>query len=301
MPREPRGTLQGALCHVIGRGNGGQPIFRDTADYARFTERMRRDVRRTSCALYAYVLMPNHCHLLVEVGQQPLAALMQPLLTAHAGYFNDKWGQTGHLFHRPYHAIVCERDAHLLELIRYLHLNPVRAGLCGDPQEWDWSSHRFYLGSRGGEWTRAREALALFGDDPQRALRAYRRFIADGIAMGHRPDFYPSHRTVRPASEGEARRALVGLCQTLGGRWEDVLSRARDEPAVRLRALAAYFATRHLGLGVEAAGQLLCRHPSAVSKAVRRAEALIAEDPALLNSLRLAAPLSQNGVPPGFA
>jgi len=272
---------------VIGRGNRGQVIFRDTGDYARFVERLARDVRRCSVKLYAYAFMPNHFHFLLEVGSRPLATFLHPLLTAHARYFNERWGETGHLFQGPYQAIVCEREAHLLELVRYLHLNPVRAGLCSDPAEWQWSSHRFYLGAAGGEWLRARDALGFFGENPQKALRGYRRFIAEGMAMGHRPDFYPRSRARIPVSDREARTILGRLCQALGGEWKSAVGRERGEDSMRLRALLAYFATRHLGLTTEGAATLLSRDSSAVSKAARRGAALLAQDPSLKRSLEL--------------
>jgi len=279
--------LEGAFCHVIGRGNRGQVIFRDTGDYARFLERLAGHVRRSGCKLYAYVLMSNHFHLLLEVGRQPLGTFMHALLTGHARYFNERWGEAGHLFQGPYQAIVCEREAHLLELVRYLHLNPVRAGLCADPAEWQWSSHRYYLGAGGGEWMAAQEAVGFFDENRQKAARAYRRFIADGMAMGHRPDFYPRSRARAPIGDREASAVLGRLCRALGGEWKNATGRERNEESIRLRALVAYFATRHLGLSTEAAGALLSRDSTAVSKAARKGALLVAQDPSLKHSLDL--------------
>jgi len=281
MARVARGSLEGAFCHLIARGNRGQHIFVDEADYRRFVADLSWEIPRAGCRLYAYVLMPNHIHLLAEVGNEPPGKLMQRLLTSHARYFNTRHQQTGHLFQGRYQALVCERDSYLLELVRYLHLNPVRAGLCSEADEWPWSSHPYYLGATGGEWTVAKEALELFAADRRRALQAYRRFLGDGMAMGHRPDFYPRRHAPGAGSEARAKAVLVRLCKTLGTDWEQVCSPLNDRATSAARALAAWVAVRHANLPRDAVGQLFSRHRSSVARALVRAEAILAADPAL--------------------
>jgi len=238
-------------------------------------------VRRAGCRLYAYVLMPNHIHLLAEVGSEPAGKLMQRLLTSHARYFNTRHQQTGHLFQGRYQALVCERDSYLLELVRYLHLNPVRAGLCSEADEWLWSSHPYYVGQAGGEWTVAKEALGLFAADRRRALQAYRQFLADGIAMGHRADFYPRRRGVAAGSEARAKALLVRVCRMLGAQWEQVCSPVFDRATNTARVLATWVAVRQANLAPHAVARLFSRHPAAVTRALRRAEAILAADPSL--------------------
>ena len=194
MPREARQFVPGGLYHVIARGNRGQEVFLDDADRARFLTKLQEHLQVTGCILYAFVLMPNHVHLLLGVGNEPLATLMQPLLTSHVRWFNNRHGRSGHLFQGPYQAILCQRESHLLELIRYLHLNPVRAGLCGMPQEYAWSSHSDYVGRLPRPWIAAGEVLSLFSFRQPRAHAAYERFVAEGMGQGYRPDLHPGGR-----------------------------------------------------------------------------------------------------------
>ena len=145
MARRPRVHFPGALYHVISRGNQRQRIYKDDEDCRRFQALLGEVVKRHSITLYAYVLMPNHFHLLLEVGRTPLSKAMQSLLYRYTRHFNQHYRKIGHLFQGRYRAILCDRDNYLMELIRYLHLNPVRAGLISDPSRYQWSSHREYL------------------------------------------------------------------------------------------------------------------------------------------------------------
>src|SRR3990170_3468527 len=141
MPRHPRIHASGLLFHVIARGNNGQKVFLGPADYEAFSNCLRNVRNRYPHYVYAYVLMPNHFHLLMEVSDAPTARIMQSLLTGYVRGFNRTHGRKGHLFQGRYKAIVCERDSYLLELVRYIHLNPVRAGLVRRPGEWKWSGY----------------------------------------------------------------------------------------------------------------------------------------------------------------
>lgn len=136
MPRHPRIHASGLLYHLMARGNNGQPTFLDQTDYDGFLTALQTTRGRYPFRLYAYVLMPNHVHLLVEVGATPTGKLMQALFTAYVRAFNRRHRRRGHLFQGRYKAIVCDRDSYLLELVRYIHLNPVRAGLVQRPGEW---------------------------------------------------------------------------------------------------------------------------------------------------------------------
>jgi len=190
MPRRPRINLPGALYHVLARGNRRQAVFRDVVDYRAYLRRLEAGLRRTGVRCFAFVLMPNHVHLLVEPQQVPLASLMQGLQQGYTQEFNRRYRTVGHVFQGRYGAILCDRDAYLLELVRYLHLNPVRGGLAQDPADYPWSSHRAYLGRERVPWLSLEPVLGLFHTDPRAARRPYSRFVADGIAQGHRADLY---------------------------------------------------------------------------------------------------------------
>lgn len=144
--------------------------------------------------LYSYVLMPNHVHLLLEVVQIPLAKIIQALHTGYTQYFNRRHRRVGHLFQGRYRAIVCDRDAYLLVLSRYIHLNPVRAGLVEDPGHYPWSSFRAIVQGPPAEGPRLeiQLVLGLLGNTPARGRAAYRRFVLEAVAAGHEQAFYPS-------------------------------------------------------------------------------------------------------------
>jgi REP element-mobilizing transposase RayT len=152
MARKPRVEFDGALYHVIVRGNQQQAIFQDNKDRATYLERLEHYRKRYGFVLYAYVLMSNHVHLLVETHQTALSKIMQGLQSSYTQYYNRRHRKIGHLFQGRYKAILCDRDAYLLELVRYLHLNPARLRQKISPWRYPWSSHRAYLGeeeSRG--------------------------------------------------------------------------------------------------------------------------------------------------------
>jgi len=142
MARKPRIEFPGALLHVIVRGNNRQEIFHDDADRRSYLERLGLYVAEGGATVYSFCLMPNHVHLLMEMGERSLAQVLQRLLTWHARHHSVKYKRVGHLFQGRYRAILCDKDAYLVELVRYIHLNPVRAGLVTHPGEYRWSRHR---------------------------------------------------------------------------------------------------------------------------------------------------------------
>jgi putative transposase len=146
MARKPRVEYAGAFYHVICRGNQRQVIFRGDADRKYYLELLEQYRERYRFKVYAYVLMSNHVHLLIETGRVALSKIMQGLQLKYTGYFNRKYKKVGHLFQGRYKAILCDRDAYLLELVRYLHLNPERMRATMDAGNYRWSSHRAYLG-----------------------------------------------------------------------------------------------------------------------------------------------------------
>jgi putative transposase len=135
MPRGPRLDAPGVLHHVMARGIERGRIFRDDHDRDDFVDRLVALVEDAAVTVYAWALIPNHFHLLVRTERRPLSRSMRSLLTGYAGAFNRRHGRSGHLFQNRYKSIVCEQDAYFLELVRYLHLNPLRAGFVGGLRE----------------------------------------------------------------------------------------------------------------------------------------------------------------------
>ncbi|HSK17341.1 MAG TPA: transposase [Gaiellaceae bacterium] len=184
MPRPPRVQFPSGIFHLTGRGNRRQRIYLDDHDYVLFLQLLDRLAAGRGWIGYAYCLMPNHYHLVVQTPRPDLSAGMQWLNGRYAQMFNIRHAFDGHLFQGRFHSVVVESDWHLLELARYLPRNPIRAGLCRLPGSWPWSS---YLQVAGVESPRrfldTGQALAPFGKTRPLAQKAYRRFV-EGDAIG---------------------------------------------------------------------------------------------------------------------
>jgi REP element-mobilizing transposase RayT len=182
MPRAPRPLVPAGLYHVTARGNRRQRIFLDDNDCERFVDLLGAATARSGWRCLLYCLMPNHFHAAFETPEPNLSRGMQWLLSRYAERFNRRHGLGGHLFQGRFHSALLERTLHLLELTRYVALNPVRVGLCGDPAEWRWSSYRGLVGlDRSPEFLAADALLALFAEDGTAARRRYAGFVRDGI------------------------------------------------------------------------------------------------------------------------
>lgn len=191
MPRKTRIDAPGAIHHVIVRGIERSPIFKDDRDRNQFSNRLGALLQETSTACYAWALMGNHVHLLLRSGLSPLSLLMRRLLTGYAQYFNRRHSRSGHLFQNRYKSFLCEEEPYLLELIRYIHLNPVRVGIIKSMDElakFPWSGHSALLGKHKREWQETGFVLHLFHEKQTAARNAYASFVQKGIVIGRRPD-----------------------------------------------------------------------------------------------------------------
>ena len=214
MPRQARLDVPGALHHIMVRGIDKTNIFRDAEDKARFLERLGQNVQESQCAIYAWVLMDNHVHLLFRSGQSGISAVMRKLLTWYAQYFNRKHRRRGHLFENRYKSILCDEDNYLLALVRYIHLNPIRAKIIQTMTELDtypWSGHQAIIEKAKYPWMDTATVLAQFGGTQRKATKEYQQFMLKGLDQGHDPQF----------SGG-------GLVRSLGG-WSSVLSMRRKD------------------------------------------------------------------------
>ena len=173
MARRPRLLAPGLLYHVIARGNQKLKTFLSQRDYLAYLERLSLYRMRYRVSVYAYCLMPNHLHLLVETSSQPLSKFMQGLQQSYTQYFNLTHRKVGHVFQGRYKAIVCDKDEYLLTLVRYIHQNPVRAKMVGKAEDYPYSGHGSYAKGRVTEVVDPRLVLEMLG-----GKRAYRRFLA---------------------------------------------------------------------------------------------------------------------------
>lgn len=191
MPRQGRIDAPGAVHHITVRGIERRKIFLDDQDRSDFIKRLGDLVLETQTQCLAWALIPNHFHLLLRTGNTPIATLMRRLLTGYAIVFNRRHRRSGHLFQNRYKSILCEEDAYLKELVRYIHLNPLRAKVIKDLMELDryrFSGHSCLIGKDKNEWQAIGRVLSFFSARPSLARRRYREYVEKGLAQGRRPE-----------------------------------------------------------------------------------------------------------------
>ena len=234
MPRGARLDAPGALHHVMVRGIERGLLFRDDRDCAEFVARLAQVVHRTGLTVLAWALLPNHLHLLVRTPsaqrgrpyRPALPTAMRQLLTGYAGAFNRRHKRVGHLVQNRYRSTLVDEDSYLLELVRYIHLNPLRAGVVRDPAalaRYPWSGHSAILAHVDRPWQATAEVMGYFGSTRRAACRQYRAFVAAGATQGRRPEFQGG-----------------GLRRSAGG-WEELaaLRRGRERWAADERILGS--------------------------------------------------------------
>lgn len=183
MARPLRIEFPNAFYHVTSRGNERKSVFRNNGDRERFLSYLESAHHRYGAILHVYCLMDNHYHLLLETPRGNLSQILHHINGAYTTYFNIKHGRSGHLFQGRFKAILVEKDSYSEELSRYIHLNPVRAGLVKNPSEYGWSSYRYYTGKeREPEWLTTTFILGYFGGHGRSTYRKYREFVEKGIS-----------------------------------------------------------------------------------------------------------------------
>ncbi len=288
MARKPRIDLPGGIYHVIARGNRRAPLFHDEADYTKYLERLERYRRRDGIRVYAYVLMNNHVHLLIETGDRALSHTMQTLQFTYSQYYNRRYNKNGHVFQGRYQAILCDRDAYLLELVRYLHLNPARVRTPLSPWTYPWSSHPAYLGRPAPVEVSTATVLESFHRQIGPARRAYRQFMREGVGLGHQERFYeavdrqilgdtrfiaeidrrtttPQTRTVQspPVKFGTLLTAVADVC---GVTPKALAAPGRHRALVPGRAMLVFLAREWGRLSTQELSRRLHRDPSMISR-----------------------------------
>jgi len=207
MPRLARLDSPGVLHHVMIRGIERRKIFRDNKDRNDLIERLSLILPETNTSCYAWALLSNHAHFLLRSGEAGIAKVMRRLLTGYAVTFNRKYKRHGQLFQNRYKSIVCQEDTYLRELVRYIHLNPLRARLVSDISElnhYPYCGHSALLGNCAREWQDTRYVLATFGKTVKKARNEYLDFVEAGVSQGRKPELTGG-----------------GLIRSLGG-WKEI-------------------------------------------------------------------------------
>lgn len=212
MPRPPRIHAPGAMYHVTLRGNHRQDIFFSLDDRSLLTRIVREILADCGAQLHAYCYMTNHIHALLQVGDTPLSKIMLLMAGRYARSVQVRLQTTGHLFEKRYHALLVDADEYLLTLLRYIHLNPVRAKLAASPDDYPWSSHHAYVGKRAEPWVTTEFALRMLGSDRAGAMGAYLTLIRSTPTVSPLPERNERDPRIL-GSDAFARR-------TLGASWK---------------------------------------------------------------------------------
>ena len=290
MARKPRIEFEGAFYHVIVRGNQRQRIFRDDQDRSAYLERLEHYRQHCGFVVYAYVLMSNHVHLLLETKRVPLSKIMQALQFTYTQRYNRRHRTVGHLFEGRYKAILCDRNAYLLELVRYIHLNPGRMRTAVDPCKFRWSSHRAYLGEKTELKIETEAVLGQMAKGVTQARRSYMKFIDEGLGGGHEEKYYqaPDQRFLGDEGfvEKVASRAKVkdveakgpkvgfeGLLDTVSREYgltkEALTGNGRQRHWIEGRRFLVYLAREWEKMTTQELGKRLERDPSMISRLYR--------------------------------
>lgn len=183
MPRIGRRLSSTGIYHVVVRGINRQDIFHDKSDFIKYLDNLNNIMSNSDCRLLGYCLMKNHVHLLVDTGMNPsgISEIMQRLGTSYAQWYNRKYERCGHVFQNRFRNETIENEQYLLTVIRYIQLNPVKAGIVKKAEVYPWSSCRIYYGSRDylSELIDTRRILDHFADTNEKAIHLFRRFMEE--------------------------------------------------------------------------------------------------------------------------
>ena len=207
MPRLARLDAPGVLHHVMIRGIERRNIFDDNKDRDNLLSRLEELIPATKTSCYAWSFLSNHAHFLFRTGITGFSTLMKRLLTGYVVSFNRRHSRHGPLFQNRFKSIVCQEDTYLKELVRYIHLNPLRAGIVSDLghlNRYKYNGHAVLMGKRKCEWVDTKYVLSYFGKTVNKSRDQYYSYVKEGIALGNRPEL-----------------AGGGLIRSLGG-WEAV-------------------------------------------------------------------------------
>ncbi len=287
MPRPPRIHAPGAMYHVTLRGNHRQDIFFTPADRSLLTRIVREIIVDCGARLHAYCYMTNHVHALLQVSDTPLSKIMLLVAGRYARGVQARLQTTGHLFEKRYHALLVDADQYLLALLRYIHLNPVRAKLVSSPDDYPWSSHHAYLGRRTEPWVTTEFALRMLGSDRGRATGAYVALIGSASASSpllERNERDPrilgsdafAQRTLGPGwkprscSHVELQNLIDVACTKFGITAIELQSSSRLADTTQARAWIVEHALCSGIASVSALARYFNRDPSSIRQAAQR-------------------------------
>jgi REP element-mobilizing transposase RayT len=301
MARPLRIEYPGAFYHVTSRGNEQKDVFKSQKDREKFLSYLESAVMRYGAVIHVYCLLSNHYHLLLETPDGNLSQIMRHVNGAYTTYFNIKRKRAGHLFQGRYKAILVEADEYAAELSRYIHLNPVRAGMTSRPEEHQWSSYRGYIGlNKAPEWLKEDFILGNFGGNSPEARNRYRKFAEDLLDSEYdsplkeviastilgRPEFVNEVSERKLGGTRDTRNVPAMKELALHPSLDEIIIRIKEERVDEklLRNISIYCCQKFSGAKLKEIGEHFGISDAAVSQASRRL-ALKAEKDQVLKKL----------------
>ena len=303
MARKPRIHYPGAFYHVILRGNGGRDIFFSNKDRTKFYLLLQEGIERFEHRIHAFCLMTNHIHLVIQIGDIPLSKVMQNVTFRYTRYINSRRKQIGHLFQGRYKAILIDADTYLLELVRHIHNNPVRAKVSKTTDQYSFSSHQAYLGKNNVTWLTTDFVLGQFAREKSSAQNLYHDFVLKGSAENHRQEFFHgttegrilgddrfSEKALAKAEEKYSKKLSLediveAICNYHKITLDKIIEPGRTHPASVARATAALLVQENNDLSLTALGKYLKRDVATLSQSANRLRKRAANDKNLLKKI----------------
>lgn len=275
--------------HVMLRGNDGQPIFFSEEDRSRMCLLVQQGVERFGHNVEAFCFMTNHIHLAVRVADISISSIMHHLAFRYTRYINRLYKRVGHLFQGRFKSILVDDELYLKELIRYIHLNPIRAGLITDPQQYLWSSHRAYMELDEFVWLYKDRVLKKFHYERKNAVSNYEKYLLKGIGIETEFDFKSGYASgmigdsefvdrilttvnLKQKRKVELSDLVVKVCEQCNLTHEELCKAGKHAKQSQARALLALLVREIDDLSLENLGQLLGREPSGLTKLATRLE-----------------------------
>jgi putative transposase len=284
MSRRARLHYPGAVYHVMLRGSGGQPLFYDDTDRHRLYLLLREAVERFDCRIHGFCLMTDHIHLIVQTGDAPLSHIMQSLSLRYTKWINGTHGRTGHVFQGRYKALLLDADTYLTELVRYLHLHPVRTGVTACADDYCWSSHHAYQGKESLPWLTTDRFYSHLPQTGRKGRQAYERYMAMGRSEARKSEFHEGlvignasfrEQALRQAHRQPGREQGLGdiinaVCRRYNITAEQLKAPGKARPYSEARALAALLVQETPGVRLSELGRMVGRDLATLGRAGRR-------------------------------
>lgn len=302
MARRHRLHLPSSTYHVMLRGNDGQPIFFTECDRSRLCLLMQQGVERFGHQIEAFCFMSNHIHIALRVSEISISRIMQHLAFRYARYINWQYKRVGHLFQGRFKSVLVDDEEYLKELVRYIHLNPVRAGIVSNPLEYIWSSHRAYLEQEQIVWLSKDRVLNKFHINKKDAISNYEKYVLNEIGLETQNDFkwgcasgvlgetefiekILEKNYLKPRLKIELMEIVAKVCELNNITVEELKMPGKHQKSSQARALLAFLVRQIDNLSFENLGEFLGRDPSGLTKLANRLEIKMINDAAIAKNV----------------